>query len=122
MTLTTFTSFKYLGQVLTAADDDWVAVVGNLRKARKSWAGIEMILGWEGVRPRILGVFFKTVVQAVLLFGSETWLMTPLMVRALGIFQHRFYRWITGRQLKLQVDGSLGYPPLEAVVEEADFE
>ena len=48
--------------------------------------------------------------------------MTPLMVRALGSFQHRFYRRITGRQLKLQVDGSLGYPPLEAVVEEADFE
>ena len=28
--LATFTLFKYLGQVLTAAHDDWTAVVGNL--------------------------------------------------------------------------------------------
>ena len=30
------TSFKYLGQVLAASDDDWTEVVGNLRKSRKS--------------------------------------------------------------------------------------
>ena len=29
-------SFKYLGRVMTAGDDDWHAVVGNLCKARKS--------------------------------------------------------------------------------------
>ena len=31
------TAFRYLGWVLTAGDDDWLAVVGNLWKARKSW-------------------------------------------------------------------------------------
>ena len=30
-------TFRYLGWVLTAGDDDWLAVVGNLGKARKSW-------------------------------------------------------------------------------------
>ena len=33
--LTSVASFKYLGQVLTTSDDDWPAVVGNLRKAWK---------------------------------------------------------------------------------------
>ena len=28
-------SFKYTGWMLTAMDDDWPAIVGNLRKARK---------------------------------------------------------------------------------------
>ena len=28
--------------------------------------------------------FFKSVVQAVLLFGAETWVVTPRMVRFLG--------------------------------------
>ena len=28
-------AFRYLGQVLTAGDDDWLAVVGNLGRARK---------------------------------------------------------------------------------------
>ena len=31
------TEFKYLGRVLTAGDNDWLAVVGNLGKARRSW-------------------------------------------------------------------------------------
>ena len=30
-------SFKYLGSVLTAADDNWAAVVGKSQKSRKSW-------------------------------------------------------------------------------------
>ena len=29
--------FRYLGMVLTAGDDEWLAVVGNLGKARNSW-------------------------------------------------------------------------------------
>ena len=34
--LETVTSFKYIGRVLTAGDDDCPAVAGNLRNARKS--------------------------------------------------------------------------------------
>ena len=30
--------FKYLGRILTASDDNWLAVVGNLRNSHKSWA------------------------------------------------------------------------------------
>ena len=32
----TVTKFKYLGRVMTAGDDDWPEVAGNLVKARKS--------------------------------------------------------------------------------------
>ena len=62
------TLFKYLGQVLTATDNDWMAVVGNLWKAQKIWARMERMLGQEGARPRFSGMFFKAVMQAVLLF------------------------------------------------------
>ena len=34
--LGTVTLFKYLGQVLTTADDDWAVVVGTLFKAQES--------------------------------------------------------------------------------------
>ena len=64
-------SFKYLGMAMTASDNDWPAVVGNLRKDRKSWACTTRILGRERAIPRVFGVFFKAVLQAVLLFGSE---------------------------------------------------
>ena len=42
------TEFKYLGQVTTTVDDDWPAVVGNLRKAMKSWGQLSRILSQEG--------------------------------------------------------------------------
>ena len=33
------TTFRYLGRVLKAGDDDWIAVVGNLGKAQKIGGG-----------------------------------------------------------------------------------
>ena len=57
--------------------------------------------GMVGCQPTVIGDFFKAVVQAVLLFGLETWVMTPRMVRSLGGgVQHRVARRITGRQTK----------------------
>ena len=37
-------SFKYLGRIMTAGDDDWPAVEVNLLKARKSWGRLSRIL------------------------------------------------------------------------------
>ena len=118
----TVTSFKYLVRVLSAAAGNWLAVVGNLKKARKSWAWLTRILGQEGDNSRVLGMFFKAVVQAVLLFRSKTWVPTPRMGRSLGIFQHRFERRITGRQPRIREEGGWEYPPLVATMEEARFE
>ena len=43
--LKTVTSFKYLGQVLTSVDNDWLAVTGSVQKTWKNWAQLERILG-----------------------------------------------------------------------------
>ena len=42
--LENLTAFRYLGRVLTAGDYDWIAGVGNLGKARKSWGGLSWIM------------------------------------------------------------------------------
>ena len=94
----TVKSFEYLGRVLTVGDDDWPAVEGNLRKASKSWVWITRILSREGAEPKISGILCKAVVQTVLLFGAETWVLNPRMERALRSFQHRFSQHITGRK------------------------
>ena len=70
-------SFKYLGLIITASDDYWPAVVGNLRKSRKIWERLLRILGMEGENPIVSGMFLKSVVQAVLLFVANVWFMTP---------------------------------------------
>ena len=47
-----------------------------------------------------LGVFFKAFVQQVLLFGAETWVVTPKMEQALSAFLHGAARRLTGRQAR----------------------
>ena len=55
------------------------------------------ILSQEGEDPKVSGHFYKAVAQAVLLFGSDTWVLTLRMERALDIFHNRVVRRITGR-------------------------
>ena len=69
-------SFKYLRGIMVASDEYCPAVVGNLWKARKIRAHMSIIFGREGANPRVPGMFFKALMQAVLIFGAETWVMT----------------------------------------------
>ena len=104
--LNSVTSFKYLGWIIMESDDNWLVVVGNLWKARKGWLRLPRILVREGVKPRASGIFFKAVVQAVLIFRSEMWVMTPHMGRSLGGFKHSVSRRINGRQPQRMMEGS----------------
>ena len=38
------TEFRYLGRILTATGDDWPAVAGNIKKARRSWGRLAKVL------------------------------------------------------------------------------
>ena len=46
--LTNSGSFKYLGNLLSATDDNWSVAVANLQKERKRWTQLSRILGNEG--------------------------------------------------------------------------
>ena len=72
-TLTNVVSFKYFGRISVATYDNWQAVVVNLQKDRKKWARMYQILVWEGADAHTLVNFFKSVVQAIILFSSEIW-------------------------------------------------
>ena len=120
--MTSITSFKYLGRIMTTSDDDWPAVVGNPSKARKIWLWLSIILGRYGVKPRVLVITFKVVVQAVFIFGSETWVMIPHMGCTLGRFQHMVVRWIAGGQPWRILERIWEYHQLEMVMKEAGFE
>ena len=70
----------------------------GIKKARKSWARLTRILGQEGAEPRISRVLFKVVVQLVLIFESEMWVLTPCREQALGSFQHKVTQRMTRRK------------------------
>ena len=65
-------AFRYLGRVLMAGDDDWLAVVEKLVKERKSWGQLLRVLSREGADLKVSGNYYKAVSQAVLLFGAKT--------------------------------------------------
>ena len=109
-------------RVISVMDDDWPAVIRNMTKARIIWQIMSRILIREGVSPRVSVFFFKAVVQSVLLFSAETWVVIPRMGRFLGFFHDQAERRLTGRMLQRRLDGSWDYNSAEAAREEARFE
>ena len=97
-------------------------VVHNLRHTRKKWAQLNQVLIREGEYARTLGHIYLVVVQLVLLYGSETWVLTPCMQRLLGIFHHRVERRLMGSQQWKEQDRGWVYPPLEYAMAEAGLQ
>ena len=108
--------------MLTAGEYDWIVVVGNLGKARKSWGRLSCVLGWDGEELNVSGKFYNAVAQAVLLFGEETWVLTQKMEKDLDRFQSRFVRRLTGKQPRQRTYGSWDCPPLAEALGEAGLE
>ena len=96
--LTQLAAFKYLLFIIMDRDDDWPEVVDNLSKARKDLDHKYRILGQEGVNAKRYGKFYKGIVQAVLLFVLEMWMVNPHFGRLIGNFQHRVERQLIGKQ------------------------
>ena len=91
------TEFRYLGQILTAMEDDWTAVAGNIEKARRSWGRLAKVMGMEGADPKVSRTFYISVTHQVLLFGEETWVLTAKIEKALDAFQGRVVQKLTER-------------------------
>ena len=67
------------------------------------------ILGREGLDRRTVGMFYVAVVQAVIIFESETWVLTPRLEKALEGFHHWGVRQMAGMVPKFQYDGMWVY-------------
>ena len=84
-------------------DDDWPAVLSNIRKARQVWGCIGNFMRGEGEDPSVSEKFYHVVVQSVLLFGAETWVMLAPMAKKLKGLHVGFLQQLTrmkGRRLK----------------------
>ena len=59
-------------------------MAGNLWKAWNKSVRLSRMLLREGADPQISGRFYVAVMQYVLLFRSETWLVMPHILRYMG--------------------------------------
>ena len=65
---------------------------------------------------RTSGRFYVAVVQVVLLFGSETWVLTPRLEKFLEVFHPRVARPMAVMGPKRQRYGTCVYPPIGAAL------
>ena len=98
--------------MFSSSEDNWLAVEPNLWRAREKWGQPVKILGKKGEDRRTAEIFYMSVVKAVLLFGSETWVTEPWMEKALEGFRQRVVQKIVGIGLKGQWGGTWVYPPI----------
>ena len=80
--------FNYLGWVLHRDYNDWPVVLCNICRVRQVWGCLGKLLRREGADPILSKKFYPVVVQAVLLFGAETWVLLAAMLK-----KSRGYTW-----------------------------
>jgi hypothetical protein len=98
--------FNYLGWLISHDDADNQAMQSNLRRACGCWARVSCVLRAENVTPKTCGMFYKATMQAVLLYGSETWILSSLSMKCLEAF-HICTAWqMSGKRPVQKEDGS----------------
>ena len=73
----------------------------------------------EGEDPRVSEMFYRAVVQAVLLLGAETWVLLAAMSRKLEGVHIGFLRQVPDNKAKRQMDGTWRSVAAKRVLKEA---
>ena len=116
------TSFKYLVRILLSIDDDFPVVERNLRQAQEKWGRVVNILGVEGADKRTEGKLYVAVVQGLLFFRLDMWVVTPFLEKSLTGFHHRAVWRMVGMGPKLQLKGKWIYLPIRVALETVGIE
>ena len=95
-----FASFKNLGRILHKMYKKWLEFLRKIWRARQVWGRLGKLLSRYGVDPIILEKYYRAVVQAVLLFGSETWVLTAEIMQNIEGVHVVFLCQITGTKAR----------------------
>ena len=112
-------TFQYLGQPLDQKDDDWPDVRQNIMCARSVWGRLGTLLRREGVDTKVSASFYRAVVRAILLYGSETWVLLASIVKRIEGIHTDLLQMITGKRVNQLGDGTWETPGEEVIQEAA---
>jgi hypothetical protein len=68
--------YKYLGWIMGQDDNDIQAICAQLRKAHSTWAWVGQVLRSKNALPFVAAQFYQAIIQAILLYGSKTWVIS----------------------------------------------
>jgi hypothetical protein len=67
-------------------NNDTQALRAQLWKARVTWAWVGQVLWNENMSPFVAAQFYQAVVQAILFYGSKTWVISQTAMAQLEGF------------------------------------
>jgi gamma-glutamyl phosphate reductase len=107
MPLKQVNEFLYLGCycVLNKKDNDWPAINHNIKRVSITWGIIGKVLSTEREDMKAMTSVYRAVVQAVLPYGAESWVVKSTMEQKLEAFHHRCARYITRKHIQENPDG-----------------
>jgi hypothetical protein len=88
---------RMAAETVSTANGEPIEIVKEFKRAKEKWGMICRILSSEDASPKVMGTFYKTIVQSVLLYGSESWVLTKPMIKKLASFHRRCARYSTER-------------------------
>ena len=94
------TTFRYLVKPLDQIDDDWPAVRRNIMRARSVWGRLGTFIRREGAEPKVSEIFYRAVVQAIILYGLEAWVLLASMAKRLEGTHTEFLQLITRKKAR----------------------
>ena len=112
-------AFPYLGCTVAYNNSDWAALYQNLWMARRRWRMLGKMVTEAGSTVWERGMLYKAVVQSVLLYGSEIWVVMRAMLKVLVGFYHRLARKIMGITARHTTSGEWEWPLLVEALETA---
>ena len=75
-----------------------------------------------GADSRLLALFYRVVIQAVLMFGSESWALLDAIMRAVDEIHVELLRHITGKRRRRQAYGSWETPVAEGLLQATEMQ
>merc|ERR1711966_106599 len=113
-------TFKYLGRIIAYDGSDVPAARRQLARARAVWGRLSKVIAKESVPAPVAGMFYQAVVTAVLLYGSESWVLPEAQLCALEGFHVECARRLTGLRPR-KVKGKWVYPKSAEVLKTANL-
>ena len=81
------------------------------------WGWLGALLRQEGAEPKVLSSFYRKVVQEILFYGSDTWVLLVSMAKKVERTHTEFLRLITGKRARQLGDGTWETQGTEGVQE-----
>ena len=78
---------------------------------------LSKVLKRRDANPMIMGTFYKAVIEAVLLYGSESWVLSENNLKKLRSFHNKCARHMVGYHIQQIDNNNWIHPPTKDVLE-----